>query len=59
MTTRIIIPVEDESGLEAHLAEHFGRAPYFALVDFENGKVTAVKTEANTSEALGIRMRIF
>jgi predicted Fe-Mo cluster-binding NifX family protein len=53
MPTRIIIPVEDESGLEAHLAEHFGRAPYFAVVDFENAKVTAIKTEQNRGEHLG------
>jgi predicted Fe-Mo cluster-binding NifX family protein len=53
MTTRVIIPIEDESGLEAHLAEHFGRAPYFAVVDFENGKVSNVKTEPNTGEHLG------
>jgi predicted Fe-Mo cluster-binding NifX family protein len=53
MTTRVIIPVEDESGLEAHLAEHFGRAPYFTVVDFENGKVSNIKTEPNTGEHLG------
>jgi predicted Fe-Mo cluster-binding NifX family protein len=53
MTTRLVIPVEDESGLDAHLAEHFGRAPYFAVVDFENGKVSNVKTEPNIGEHLG------
>ncbi len=53
MTTRVIIPVEDENGLDARLAEHFGRAPYFAVVDFENGKVSSVKTEPNTGEHLG------
>lgn len=53
MTTRVIIPVEDESGLDARLAEHFGRAPYFAVVDLENGKVSNVKTEPNTGEHLG------
>jgi predicted Fe-Mo cluster-binding NifX family protein len=53
MTTRIVIPVEDESGLEAHLAEHFGRAPYFAVINFDNGKVSNVKTEPNTGEHHG------
>lgn len=30
---RIVIPVVDEKGLKSQLAEHFGRAPYFAVVD--------------------------
>ena len=54
MTTRIVIPVENEAGLEARVAEHFGRAPYFAVVDLdENGKVVAVKTELNKGEHHG------
>jgi predicted Fe-Mo cluster-binding NifX family protein len=51
--TRIIIPVEDQTELESHVAAHFGRAPYFAVVDFEDGKVTAVKMEPNTGEHHG------
>jgi predicted Fe-Mo cluster-binding NifX family protein len=54
MKTRIAIPVENEAGLEAHIAEHFGRAPFFAIVDLdEKGKVASVKTEANTGEHHG------
>jgi len=54
MTTRIVIPIEDETGLDAHVAEHFGRAPYFAVIDFENGKlIGGIKTEANTGEHFG------
>ncbi len=53
MTTRIVIPVEDEHGLEAHLAEHFGRAPFFTVFDFENGKISNIKTVPNTGEHLG------
>jgi len=49
MKTRIAIPVENQDGLEAPIAEHFGRAPFFAIVDLdEKGKVASVKTEANT-----------
>jgi predicted Fe-Mo cluster-binding NifX family protein len=45
MTKRIVIPVEDERGLEARVAEHFGRAPFFAVVDLdENGKILSTKT---------------
>ena len=35
MTDRIVIPSEDQNGLKAILAEHFGRAPYFTVVDFD------------------------
>jgi len=51
---RIIIPVLDESGLDAQLSEHFGRAPYFTVVDVdEKGHVTDQKTIANESEHFG------
>ncbi len=54
MAKRIVIPVEDESGLEAQVAQHFGRAPYFAVVDLdENDQVLSVKTEPNTGEHMG------
>ena len=35
MTKRIMMPVEDDAGLEARLAYHFGRAPYFAIVELK------------------------
>jgi predicted Fe-Mo cluster-binding NifX family protein len=54
MTKRIMIPVEDESGLEAQVAHHFGQAPYFALVELDEKQKTAkVKTEPNRSEHMG------
>lgn len=54
MTDRLIVPAEDQNGLSARLAEHFGRAPYFAVVDFdENGEVANVKTVQNVSEHAG------
>jgi predicted Fe-Mo cluster-binding NifX family protein len=54
MKTRIVIPVENEDGLEAPIAEHFGRASFFAVVDLdEEGKVVFVKTEVNTGEHHG------
>ena len=54
MKTRIAIPVENQDGLEAPIAEHFGRAPFFAIVDLdEKGKVASVKTEPNTGEHHG------
>jgi predicted Fe-Mo cluster-binding NifX family protein len=54
MTKRIVIPVEDEHGLEARVAEHFGRAPFFAVVDLdENGEILGTKTEENKGEHHG------
>jgi predicted Fe-Mo cluster-binding NifX family protein len=54
MTDRVVIPVVDQEGLNAHLGEHFGRAPYYAIVDFdENEKVAAVKTVPNVGEHAG------
>jgi predicted Fe-Mo cluster-binding NifX family protein len=54
MTKRIMMPVEDEKGLEAKVAHHFGMAPYFAIVEFdENQKTSKVKIEPNRSEHMG------
>ena len=54
MPDRIIVPVVDQKGLNAYLAEHFGRAPYFAVVDLdENGEVSNVETVPNVSEHTG------
>ena len=54
MANRIVIPSEDQNGLEAYLAEHFGRAPYFTVVDIDdNGNVSNVKPVLNVSEHRG------
>jgi len=53
---RIVVPTVDKSGLNAQLAEHFGRAPYFAVVELsEKGDVSSVKTVANVGEHAGGR----
>ncbi len=54
MRARIVVPVVDESGLNAQLAEHFGRAPFFAVVEVdENGDISKVKTVPNVGEHFG------
>ena len=54
MGARVVIPVEDESGLNAQIAENFGRAPYFAVVELDdNGNVSSVKTVPNVGEHAG------
>lgn len=54
VTMRIVIPVLDESGINAQLSEHFGRAPYFLALDIdEEGYISDQKTVANVSEHFG------
>jgi len=39
---RIAISVESNNGLESTLSQHFGRCPYFALVDLEGNEVKEI-----------------
>jgi predicted Fe-Mo cluster-binding NifX family protein len=39
---RICIPSDDDRGLAAPVAGHFGRAPFLTLVDVDSGAVTVV-----------------
>jgi len=56
MHARLVIPAVDKSGLNAQLAEHFGRAPYFVIVELdEKEEVSEVKTVPNTGEQAGGR----
>jgi len=50
---RIVIPAEDGNGLNARLSEHFGRAPYFIIVDLEEGNISNVQVVPNESEHFG------
>lgn len=54
MSMRIVIPVVNETGLDGRLSEHFGRAPYFAVVELdENGQVVSQRTVPNVGEHFG------
>ncbi len=37
---RIAIPVEENRGIDSPVCEHFGRAPYFAVVEIGEGGVS-------------------
>jgi len=50
---RIVIPAEDGNGLNARLSEHFGRAPYFVIVDLEEGNISNVQVVPNEGEHFG------
>ena len=48
---RLIIPVNDESGLTAQICSHFGRTPYFAVIDLdEKGSITTQSTVQSSGE---------
>jgi predicted Fe-Mo cluster-binding NifX family protein len=51
MTQRIVIPVENNLGINAQVAQHFGQAPYFALVELDAKQIVKVDIEKNTSTA--------
>jgi predicted Fe-Mo cluster-binding NifX family protein len=44
---KIAVTAENNHGLDSLVAQHFGHAPYFILVDVENGEITAVQGVAN------------
>jgi predicted Fe-Mo cluster-binding NifX family protein len=54
VNVRIVIPVSDEKGIDAQLSQHFGRAPFYSIIDLDaEGKVIGQGTIANTSEHFG------
>ena len=54
MTKRIAIPVEDASGSQAKVAQHFGQAPYFALVELNGqNQIVNIEINRNTGEHMG------
>ena len=44
---RIAVSVETKDGLDSIVAHHFGRCPFFALIDVEEKDVTAVEVIDN------------
>ena len=44
---RIAFSSEDNMGLEGQMSGHFGRCPYFTLVDVEDGKIQNVTVVEN------------
>lgn len=56
MKERIVIPTVNNSELDARISEHFGRAPYFTVIELdEEGNVVSINTIPNTGEHFGGR----
>ncbi len=54
MTDKLVVPTENQEGIKAPLAEHFGRAPYFTVVELnDKDEVTNITSIANVSEHVG------
>ena len=44
---KIAVSAQTNAGLDSQVAQHFGRCPYFAIVDLVDNKVRAVKIVDN------------
>jgi predicted Fe-Mo cluster-binding NifX family protein len=44
---RVVVSSNSNAGLDSEVSHHFGRCPYFTVVDEEKGKVTSVKVVEN------------
>lgn len=54
MSPRLVIPVDDPDGVR--LAQHFGRASYFAVIETDNdGRIVKREIQPNQGEHLGGR----
>jgi len=47
MTQRIVISTETAEGLSAPISPHFGRCPFFTMIDVEGEEIRAVQAVAN------------
>jgi predicted Fe-Mo cluster-binding NifX family protein len=43
---RVCIPTTDDAGRAAQLSDHFGRAPYYTIVDTESDEVEVVPNQS-------------
>jgi predicted Fe-Mo cluster-binding NifX family protein len=54
MIERVVVPVLNEAGEASQLAQHFGRAPLFAIIHFsETREISNIEFAPNRSEHFG------
>jgi len=44
---RVAVPVDRDMGVNSPVAYRFARAPYFAIVDIDNGKISSISVVPN------------
>jgi len=44
---RIVISSQENTGLESQVSHHFGRCPYFTLIDEDQGEIKLVRSIEN------------
>ena len=47
---KIVVPLGDNNGLESTLSDHFGRSPYYAVVEVIDDKIESVDVVENPRE---------
>jgi predicted Fe-Mo cluster-binding NifX family protein len=54
VNVRLVVPISEEKGIDSQLSQHFGRAPFYTVIDLdEKGQIMGSETIANTSEHFG------
>ncbi len=54
MVERVVIPVLEQAGETSRLSPHFGRAPFFAIIELmEGGQIGSMEFAPNRSEHFG------
>ena len=50
LVMKFVIPLRDNNGLESTLSDHFGRSPYYAVVEVIDDKIESVDVVENPRE---------
>jgi predicted Fe-Mo cluster-binding NifX family protein len=51
VNVRLVVPVSDKKGVDSQISQHFGRTPYFAVIDLdENGQIIKQSTVSSSGE---------
>ncbi|MHA1410285.1 MAG: NifB/NifX family molybdenum-iron cluster-binding protein [Candidatus Odinarchaeia archaeon] len=50
---RIVVPLINDKGLESSISPHFGRAPFFGVVEVSEDGTYSVVIKSNTSQHFG------
>lgn len=47
---KVAVPVDNDEGLKSNMSKHFGKAPYFLIVDLDNGEINNFQLKINPGE---------